>query len=177
MNEQPAEWMPREQWERLVQGTDCPLCQECSSEMSYSPHGYTVATLRISQLRLAMNQFVAGYCVLICTQHVQEPYHLSPQDQAVFFEDMMHAAQALEQVFHPVKMNFELLGNCVPHLHAHLVPRYYGDSAPGRPINPGAQMIQLTPEAYAERVALLQDALQHSTSRKDGDTGGASHNA
>ena len=30
-------------------------------------------------------------------------------------------------------MNYETLGNTVPHLHTHLVPRFTEDPAPGRP--------------------------------------------
>ncbi len=113
----------------------------------------------MSCLRLAANQWVAGYCVLICATHVREPYHLPVAARTHFFEDLVRAAQALEQVFQPVKMNITLLGNAVPHLHAHLIPRYYGDPAPGLPIDPGTQEVQLTPTAYVERVRLVQVAL------------------
>ena len=34
----------------------------------------------------------------------------------------------------PVKMNYLTLGNTVPHLHTHVVPRYRDDPAPGGPI-------------------------------------------
>ncbi|MBG0567906.1 hypothetical protein [Actinoplanes aureus] len=30
-------------------------------------------------------------------------------------------------------MNYETLGNTVPHLHTHLLPRFAQDPAPGRP--------------------------------------------
>lgn len=30
-------------------------------------------------------------------------------------------------------MNFEMLGNSLPHLHTHVVPRYLDDGEPGRP--------------------------------------------
>jgi diadenosine tetraphosphate (Ap4A) HIT family hydrolase len=76
---------------------------------------------------------------------------------------MMDAAQAIEQIFNPVKMNFQLLGNLVPHLHTHLIPRYYGDPAPGRPIDPGMQVITLTTQEYKERVRLIQEALVFQT--------------
>jgi diadenosine tetraphosphate (Ap4A) HIT family hydrolase len=79
----------------------------------------------------------------------------------------MCAAQAIERVFSPEKMNFQLLGNLVPHLHAHIVPRYYGDPAPGRPIGQGDPVIMLTPQEYEERVRLIQEALAWLT-RGDG---------
>jgi diadenosine tetraphosphate (Ap4A) HIT family hydrolase len=56
-------------------------------------------------------------------------------------------------------MNINLLGNLVPPLHAHLVPRYYGDPAPGRPIDPNVQVVMLTPGEYQQRVRLIQEAL------------------
>jgi diadenosine tetraphosphate (Ap4A) HIT family hydrolase len=161
------EWMPRERWDALVRGEGCPLCEECRSAERVNEYGYTVADLRLSRLRLAANQFPPGYCVLICAKHVCEPYHLTREEQALFFGDLMCAAQAIERVFKPAKMNFQLLGNLVPHLHAHIVPRYYGDPAPGRPIDPGDQVIMLTPQEYAERVRLIQEALIGLTGLQD----------
>jgi diadenosine tetraphosphate (Ap4A) HIT family hydrolase len=76
-----------------------------------------------------------------------------------FFQDLVRAARALDRVFAPVKMNINLLGNLVPHLHAHLVPRYYDDPAPGRPIDPGLRVVTLTPDEYQERIRQIQAAL------------------
>ena len=39
----------------------------------------------------------------------------------------------LQRHYRPLKMNYEVLGNALPHLHTHLVPRYLDDPAPGRP--------------------------------------------
>jgi diadenosine tetraphosphate (Ap4A) HIT family hydrolase len=146
----PHSWMPREQWDALLRGDDCPACDEVRSGVT--DEGYVVARLQVSQLRLMRNQFQAGYSVLVCMQHVPEPYHLSPEDQVRFFQDLV-------RVFAPTKMNINLLGNLVPHLHAHLVPRYYGDPAPGRPIDPNVQVVMLTPGEYQQRVRLIQEAL------------------
>jgi diadenosine tetraphosphate (Ap4A) HIT family hydrolase len=152
-------WMSRDRWESLVRGEDCPLCEAVQSTEPVSECGYSIAALRLSLLCLSKMQFSAGYCVLICTKHVREPYDLPPLEQALFFGDMMRAAQALERVFNLVKMNFLLLGNQVPHLHAHLQPRYYGDPAPGRPIGPGDPIVTLSPQKYEERAGLIRAAL------------------
>jgi len=159
MSAAPKEWMSRNRWDALVRGEDCPLCAECQSNEPVSPEGFTVERLHISQLRLMRNQYIAGYAVLICTKHVREPYHLDPNEQTLFFSDLTRAARALDHVFAPTKMNYQMLGNLVPHLHAHLVPRYFGDPAPGRPIDPGAQLITLSEEDYADRVRRIQTAL------------------
>ncbi len=159
MASEPNGWMPQAQWDALVRGEQCPLCRAYHAGAWIDAYGSTIADLLVSRLRLAANQWVPGYCVLMCATHVREPYHLPVAARTQFFEDLLRAAQALEQVFQPVKMNITLLGNAIPHLHAHLIPRYYGDPAPGMPIDPGAQEVWLTPAAYAERVRLIQAAL------------------
>lgn len=152
--------MPRAQWDALVRGDGCPLCRDLASATRANQYRYTVADLTMSRLGLAVNQSVPGYCVLVCTKHVREPYDLSRDERTAFFEDMMRAAQALETVFHPVKMNFEILGNAVPHLHCHIKPRYYGDPAPGKPIHPDERVVRLSSDDEYERfVELIRAAL------------------
>ena len=41
---------------------------------------------------------------------------------------------AVQARFKPVKLNYMTLGNTVPHLHTHVLPRYQDDPAPGGPI-------------------------------------------
>ncbi len=153
------EWMPREQWDALVRGQGCPACVEVTSGEPANEQGLFVADLDFSRLRLAANQFVTGYCVLLCHRHVREPYELSKQERSMFFEDMMRVGRALEQAFNPVKLNFEILGNAVPHLHCHLKPRYYGDPAPNRIIDQNAQDVLLTLDEYNQRIDLIRSAL------------------
>ena len=159
------QWMPREQWDALVRGEGCPLCAAVAAEQPADEYGYTVADLSLSRLRLAANQFVPGYCILICARHAREPYDLGAAERALYFEDMMRAAQALDQVFNPVKMNFQLLGNAVPHLHCHLLPRYYGDPAPGRPLDPNLGTRLLTRQEAEARVASIRAALRGAEER------------
>jgi hypothetical protein len=52
----PKAWMPREQWDALVRGEQCPLCAEIASQEPVNPYGYTVADLGMSRLRLAVNR-------------------------------------------------------------------------------------------------------------------------
>jgi diadenosine tetraphosphate (Ap4A) HIT family hydrolase len=52
-------------------------------------------------------------------------------------------------------MNYQLLGNSVPHLHVHLVPRYLDDPAPGKPL-PWEPKLIAQPE-YDRQLQLLTD--------------------
>lgn len=155
--------MPRERWDALVRGEGCPLCAEVASDAPENEEGYVVADLPMSRLRLSVHQSVAGYCILICKRHVREPYELSREEQQAFFADLVGVGRVLEAVFGAAKMNFEILGNSVPHLHCHIKPRYYGDPAPGIPIWPDQYPTSLSRAAFAERVQLIRAALASDT--------------
>ncbi|HVX46253.1 MAG TPA: HIT family protein [Mycobacteriales bacterium] len=153
-----ADWPVREAWDAMLAGVDCPLCGDFPEVDGY---GYNVARLSKSLLRLARNQYSAGYCVLVCTEHGPEPYSLSPADSAAYLQDMSRAGAALEQVFGADKMNFLTLGNAVPHLHTHLIPRYHGDPAPGQPyLAEHAAEVTLTDTEYRDRVNRIRAALE-----------------
>jgi len=67
-------------------------------------------------------------------RHVADFTSLSTAEVAAYWQDVHTAARMIEQVYAPCHMNYQLLGNIVPHLHVHLVPRYLDDRAPERPL-------------------------------------------
>ena len=73
---------------------------------------------------------------------------------------MNRVARRLAELFRPDKINYELLGNMVPHMHWHLVPRFTDDPLWPRPIwsEPHDEHL-LTADQYAERIALIRSAL------------------
>jgi diadenosine tetraphosphate (Ap4A) HIT family hydrolase len=75
-----------------------------------------------------------GYCVLVSRTHAAELSQLPDDERSDFLNEMCILAQAIEATFQPKKMNYELLGNQVPHLHWHLFPRYADDRDPARPV-------------------------------------------
>ena len=66
-------------------------------------------------------------------RHVVEPTELSDEEAAAYGREVLAVGRALETTFSAVKMNYNLLGNWVPHLHTHVVPRYADDPRPGWP--------------------------------------------
>jgi hypothetical protein len=44
-----------------------------------------------------------------------------------------YASRAIAAAFAPAKLNYDILGNAVPHLHTHIAPRYADDPRPGWP--------------------------------------------
>ena len=80
---------------------------------------------------------LAGETCPLCAQGRPEetPHGLRYlAEAAAYGADVLRAARALQAVFAPVKLNYDVLGNSVPHLHTHLVPRYADDPRPGWPV-------------------------------------------
>ena len=125
----------------------------------------TEPDLRIAELEqcyvlLNRDQFFPGYTIVVAKDHVTELFHLDRQARSEVLDEVTRVAKALYNLFKPAKMNYELLGNMVPHMHWHLVPRFAGDPLWPRPIwaEPHEEVI-LTPEEYAERIEAIKQGL------------------
>ncbi len=83
---------------------------------------------------LFRDQFFRGHCLVVLKEHRTELFHLTPAVRFVLMEEVSRLAEAVNRALGPDKINYELLGNRVPHLHWHVVPRYRSDPLWGRPI-------------------------------------------
>jgi diadenosine tetraphosphate (Ap4A) HIT family hydrolase len=119
-----------------------------------------IAELETSRVFLHEDQFFPGYVLLVLRRHVTELYDLSVAERATLMEEVSRVAQALARVFRPVKMNYELLGNLVPHIHWHLVPRLATDPGLRGPIwTVEHQPAPLAAAAARERIEAIRRAL------------------
>ena len=66
---------------------------------------------------------VPGYVCVVSKRHVVEPFELPPDEMDAFWRESMRVAQAVAELLGPRKMNYEIHGNTIPHLHMHLYPR------------------------------------------------------
>ena len=141
--------MPLECWDALVRGDNCPLCDTVATDVVADEYPHTVTDVEIGRLRLSRNQYLKGYGVLICKRHVCTPRELARDERTLFFEAIVRSAQALERGVNPDKMNHQMLGNSVPHLRCHRVPRYCGDPAPDQPIRPDVEQRHPSAREYS----------------------------
>lgn len=108
---------------------DLPVFQRGSKDYRW------IADLAVSTAILASReQFYRGYTLLVLNQHATELFQLEPNIREQFMEDANRLAQALDKTFKPLKMNYCLLGNVLPHLHWHLIPRRETDPDPKWPV-------------------------------------------
>jgi diadenosine tetraphosphate (Ap4A) HIT family hydrolase len=121
-------------WDRLRGGDACPMCAEGRPELAHGRNA-RIQSGRVSDAYLARNDVgQRGYAVVIWRgRHVAEPTELTADEAARYFAEVLAVSRALEAHYKPAKMNLMMLGNTVPHLHTHVIPRYITDDSPGIP--------------------------------------------
>ena len=75
-----------------------------------------------------------GFCRVIWNDHVKEMSDLSREDRLTINEAVYQVELALVGVMKPFKVNLASLGNMVPHLHWHLIPRFEDDAQFPNPV-------------------------------------------
>lgn len=74
-------------------------------------------------------QFLRGYCLLLPDPVVPHLNAMAEPDRAQFLTDMAALGDAVLSVTGAVRINYEMLGNLEPALHAHVFPRFDSEDA------------------------------------------------
>jgi diadenosine tetraphosphate (Ap4A) HIT family hydrolase len=122
-----------EDWADRMAGSNCPLCTAVGS----GDNDFSVAVFigEVAEVRLERRSRLPGYCTVVWRLgHVAEPDDLDPGQAGRYWAEVLATGRAVRERFNPVKMNYMTLGNTVPHLHTHVLPRYRDDPAPAGPI-------------------------------------------
>ncbi|MEM8782908.1 MAG: hypothetical protein AAGE65_08625 [Planctomycetota bacterium] len=107
-------------------------------------------------------QFLRGYCLLLADPVVPSLNDLSEDQRQVFLRDMTVLGDALLELCAATRINYEILGNAEPALHAHLFPRYETESAERRRAPVWFYPKPRLPGFDAERDAALMSAIRES---------------
>ena len=84
-----------------------------------------------------------------------EPFELDEPERSAFWAESMSVAAALSEAERPSKMNYEIHGNTIRHLHLHLYPRFAGDPFQGRPIDGRSTAVVRSPDDIARLRAVF----------------------
>jgi RimJ/RimL family protein N-acetyltransferase len=110
-------WVDADRWEALCDGRACPIC------LDGGPRD-VIAELPTTWVTAGHDALLPGYTCVVSKRHVVEPYELPDDERAAFWDEVLTVARTLCDVLDPVKLNYEIHGNTVPHLHLHLYPRF-----------------------------------------------------
>lgn len=105
-----------------------------------------------------------GFCRVIWNRHVAEMSDLSYGERDHLMTLVFAVEEAVRHVMHPDKVNIAALGNMVPHIHWHVIPRFKDDAFfPGSAWSNKTQETQLsTLEARRQKAQELTAAIKSS---------------
>jgi diadenosine tetraphosphate (Ap4A) HIT family hydrolase len=95
-----------------------------------------------------------GFTRVVWNAHVREMSDLPLQDRSRLMEVVLVVEEELRALLHPAKINLASLGNVVPHLHWHVIPRFADDTRFPRPIWAAALRVRDDAATDARRGAL-----------------------
>ena len=97
----------------------CPLCSQAGGEVLWQD----------GQCRLVLvaDADYPGFCRVVWQRHVAEMTDLDPAERRHLMSVVFAAESAVRSTARPDKVNLASLGNQVPHLHWHVIPRWRDD--------------------------------------------------
>lgn len=99
--------------------TDCPLCSNAGQDILWQDD--------FCRIVLVGDPDYPGFCRVILNAHVKEMTDLPPTSRQRLMITVLKVETALRQCLNPDKINLASLGNVVPHLHWHVIPRFTDD--------------------------------------------------
>jgi diadenosine tetraphosphate (Ap4A) HIT family hydrolase len=99
---------------------DCVLCE--------TPGGELLWTGELARVVLVDEAAYPGFTRVICQRHVKEMTDLSAPDRAELMNLVWLVESVQRAILSPDKVNVAALGNMVPHLHWHVIPRWRDDA-------------------------------------------------
>ena len=110
-------------------------------------------------------QFVRGYVLLLPDPVVPSLNALGAQERSQFLVDMARLGDALLKVTNALRINYAILGNVEPALHAHVIPRYADEPEAQRAAHPWTYDWEAAPPFDRGEQATLGEALRRELTR------------
>lgn len=107
----------------------CELCQETGGDLLWQDE-----KCRVIRVGGKEGADYPGFCRVVWHDHVLEMGDLPPVDRNHLMNLVYATEAALRLLYRPLKINLASLGNLVPHLHWHVIPRFADDPVFPAPI-------------------------------------------
>ncbi len=98
---------------------DCVLCKSDGGELVWRDGFCRVV--------LVDDPDYPGFCRVVLNDHTSEMTQLKSTDRERLMRVVFATEATLREMMSPVKINLASLGNMVPHLHWHVIPRFSDD--------------------------------------------------
>jgi diadenosine tetraphosphate (Ap4A) HIT family hydrolase len=138
--------------------TNCILCKD---ELK-PEEGQLIWRGDDARIILVNDPDLPGFCRVIWNHHVAEMTDLTYGEREHLMTLVFAVEEAIRHVMHPDKVNLAALGNMVPHIHWHVIPRFKDDAF--YPGSAWSKRVQETPEAILlerrKSVAELSEAIK-----------------
>lgn len=98
----------------------CPLCVPVAEALLWQDESCRVIEVD--------EPAFPGFCRVVWSAHVAEMSDLLPSERQHLLAVVLATERALRSLMQPDKINLASLGNVVPHLHWHVIPRFRDDA-------------------------------------------------
>ncbi len=95
----------------------CPLCSFENENIIF----------KNSLFRIILVDEIPGYIRLITNKHIKEISELDDKELFLITKTIKEIEKIVIKIISPDKINIASLGNYVPHLHFHIIPRFKND--------------------------------------------------
>ena len=130
----------------------CELCEQAGGETLWQSDLYRVV--------LVDDAHYPGFCRVILNRHVKEMTDLPEDERMRLMAAVFEVEAAVRETLQPDKINLASLGNVVPHLHWHVIPRFANDRHFPNPIWGAVKHESAQPIAVPNIAEKLRTALQ-----------------
>ena len=127
----------------------CPLCQTTGEDILFSNDLYRIVAVN--------DPAWPGFCRVILNRHAAEMSDLPIEDRSALMKAVCVVESALRRLMQPTKINLASLGNVVPHVHWHVIPRWADDTHFPDPIWAAAKRPATVVRQEPDRAALVQE--------------------
>ena len=103
----------------IIVNSTCPFCGE-ESEFTH----LLIKQYKYWRINLHTSQYYLGRCAILLNRHLEDFFDISDEERNELFHITKQLREAVKKSFQTDMFNYATLGNIIPHVHLHFIPRY-----------------------------------------------------
>lgn len=135
-------------------------CFYCENGEKLNSLMIEICELEYSTIYLNRDQKHPGRVIVTLKGHKTEYHQLTAEENCGYFKELALAAKAIDELYHPDKINYATFGDGVPHVHVHVVPKHKGELQWGEPFQDNIEKVLLSEEEYAVVIKQFRDVIE-----------------